>query len=48
MRGSSKEISDRRLLKILRNGKIRVRTDIRRHLNVCVKVVEDAEEGPDQ
>lgn len=33
------------MLKILRNGKIRVRTDIRRHLNVCIKVVEDAEGG---
>lgn len=41
--GNSKEIRERRMLKTLRNEKIRLRTNIRRHLNVCVKVVEDAE-----
>lgn len=35
------------MLKILRNGRIRVRSDIRRRLNVCTKVVEDAEVVPD-
>lgn len=35
------------MLKILRNGKKRARAAIRRHLNVCIKVVEDAEVVPD-
>lgn len=35
------------MLKILRNERKSVRSDIRRHLNVCIKVVEDAEVIPD-
>lgn len=35
------------MLKVLRKGKIRGGMTLRRHLNVCVKVVKDAEAMPD-
>lgn len=34
---------ERRMFRTLRNGKIRVKTNIRTHVSVCIKVVEDAE-----